>query len=343
MPSATARRRRQPGLTALALAAALACASGHAYADGVAPNTATPVQREQAQTRFARGRELFSQSQFAAALEAFRGSMEIVSSPNARLYIARCLREMGNLGVAYNEFVRAVAEARDAAREDPKYQKTAEAAEEERKALAAKVGFVSVVVAHGADNTVMRVAGEEIPRARWNEPIAVAAGRAEVSVETPSKPPQTLAVDVTAGQTRTLNFDAEGTTPVAQPPPPPPPPPPPAEDDDSGRKSARTAAFVAAGVGVVGLATFAIFGAMSNSKYNDLKSACNGGPCPASRQGDIDTGKRDQRIANVALVFGVLGAGAAVTLFILSQPKKSQAPAAALVVGPLELGLRGAF
>ena len=340
MLSPTARRRRQRGCIALALAAALF--TGSAFADGVAPNAATPVQREQAQTRFARGRELFTQSQFVAALEAFRGSMEIVSSPNARLYIARCLREMGNLGAAYNEFVRTVAEARDAAREDAKYQKTADAAEEERKALAAKVGFVSVVVAHPGDATVMRVAGEEIPRARWNEPVAVAAGRAEVSVETPSKPPQTLTVDVAAGQTRTLNFDAEGSAPMAQPPPPPPPPPPAAEDD-SGRRNARTASFIAAGVGVVGLATFAIFGTMSNAKYNDLKSACNGGPCPSSRQSDIDAGKRDQRIANVALVFGILGAGAAVTLFILSQPNKSQPPAAALVVGPTELGLRGAF
>jgi hypothetical protein len=321
---------------------ALAATSpGSARADGVAPATATPAQHDQAQTRFLRGRDLYNQGQFPAALEAFRGSLEIVASPNARLYIARCHRETGEIGLAYAEFTQTIAEAKD----DPHYQRAGDSADEERKALASRVGFVTVTIDHAADGTTLRVDNREIPRARWNDPIALTPGRVNVALDTPSRPPQTIAVDVTAGQTRPLTLDATAATPPQQPPPTrtTTATPPPRDDGDSGRKTMRTASFVAAGVAGLGLASFAIFGAMSNAKYSDLKSACNGGPCPPSRQSDIDAGKRDQRIANVALVLGLVGAGAAVTLFVLSQPKKSQAPAAALVVGPGELGLRGAF
>jgi hypothetical protein len=167
--------------------------------------------------------------------------------------------------------------------------------------------------------------------------LPLAAGRADVELAGPS--PRSLAVDVAAGETKEVEVDGE--TGVVTPAPAPAPSPARAEDA-TGTPPMRIASYVAAGVGVIGLGTFAIFGAMSNAKYNDLKSSCNGA-CPPSRQSDIDAGKRDQRIANVGLVIGILGAGAAVTLFVLSRPNRAQPPSAALVVGPRELAIRGAF
>jgi hypothetical protein len=331
--------RRPTCLAAIAVCIGLA---GSARADGVAPSAATPAQHDQAQARFLRGRDLFNQGQYPAALEAFRGSLEIVASPNARLYIARCHKEIGDVGLAHQEYTQTIADARG----DPHYQRAAESAEEERKALGAKVGFVAITMKGPAQGTTLRVSGREIPRARWSEPVPVTSGHAEVVVETPSRPPQTLAVDVTAGQTRSVSFDVEGNAQTAAPAavaPAPAPTPPAAADGESGKKTLRIASYAAAGVAGLGIASFVVFGAMSSSKYSDLKSACNGGPCPPSRQSDIDAGKRDQRIANVALVLGLVSAGAAVTLFVLSQPKKTQPPSAALVVGPSELAVRGAF
>jgi hypothetical protein len=204
---------------------------------------------------------------------------------------------------------------------------------------------MTVTIGHAVDGTTLRVGSLEIPRARWSEPIPVAVGRTDVVLETPSHPSQTLAVDVTPGQTRSVSLDVETNAKTAGPAPPPPPPPrsPPPNDGEAGRKTVRIGSYVAAGVAGLGIASFVVFGAMSNAKYSALKNACSSGPCPPSRQSDIDAGKRDQRIANVALALGLVTAGAAVTLFVLSQPKTTQAPAAALVVGPAELGLRGAF
>src|ERR1700677_143702 len=77
-----------------------------ALADGVLPDVATPVQREQAQSRFAKGRDLLSKKQYDDALVEFRASHDIVASPNTRLEIARCLRTSGKLVAAYAELGR---------------------------------------------------------------------------------------------------------------------------------------------------------------------------------------------------------------------------------------------
>jgi hypothetical protein len=98
-------------------------------------------------------------------------------------------------------------------------------------------------------------------------------------------------------------------------------------------------------VGVAGLATFAIFGLMSNSTFNDLKSACppsNGG-CPASagKSGEISSGQTQQTVANVGLVVGLVGIAAGATFFVLSMPPKSSAANAALYIGPGTIGVKG--
>jgi hypothetical protein len=115
---------------------------------------------------------------------------------------------------------------------------------------------------------------------------------------------------------------------------------------DSSGVPLRTWAYVAGGVGVAGLATFGIFGAMSNSAYNSLDSSCPNHACPPGKQSDVDAGKRDQTIANVGLVVGVVGLGAGVTLFIVSghgKQEKAGSEAMRVAVGPGSVGVDGRF
>src|ERR1700679_886864 len=77
-----------------------------AWADGVLPDVATPVQREQAQSRFVRGRGLMGKKQNDAPRGEFRPPHHIAGSPNPRLEIARCLRTAGRLVAAYAELGR---------------------------------------------------------------------------------------------------------------------------------------------------------------------------------------------------------------------------------------------
>src|SRR4051794_15796306 len=92
--------------TSLAIALALGLLAGgasRARAAGVAPGKATPVQREQAQSRFIKGRDLYNAKKYDAALVELSASLDIVASPNTRLYVGRCLRDMGRLVAAYAE------------------------------------------------------------------------------------------------------------------------------------------------------------------------------------------------------------------------------------------------
>jgi hypothetical protein len=302
-----------------------ALSSFTASAAGVEPANATPAQREQAQARFTTGRQLYEAGKFEESVASFRASNEIVASPNARLYLARALRESGKYVDAYVEFGRTETEAQ----KDHKYDKAAEASAAERKALETKVGFVSIQVDHATASTTVKVGGAEIRRDAWKERAPVVPGKTEVIVESAPQAPVIQSIDVAAGEEKVVAVDAAGASEaVAEPPP-------------VDRSKLRTYAYVAGGVGAIGLVTFVISGILANGTYSDLQSRCGSGPCPSSLSSEISRGKTEQTLANVGLVFGILGAGVGATLYVLSMPKAKSSTA--LVFSPSCTGLRGTF
>lgn len=345
MQNARSRRSLRSALT-IAAAIALTTVAGEASAAGVAPSAATKEQKDKAQSHFLRGKELYGQNKFDAALAEFTSSFDVVASPNTRLYVARCLREMGKDVQAYNEFGRTAAEARELAKSDARYEKAAEAAEQDQKALEPKIGLVAVDVQHASPSTTLKVGGEEIRREQWNQPVAVTPGSADVVAETPGRPAAKKSVTVAAGQRESVSVDAAAEPAPAQ-----------ASIDKnekavevstpSDRAGLRPYAYVAGGVALAGLATFTVAGLLSNGTYSDLEQACGGErACPPGHEDDISSGKTQQTIANVGLVVFVLGAAGAVTLWVLSAPSKSASPTAAsakVVTRGSYLGLEGSF
>jgi hypothetical protein len=336
--------RRGSIMIATALALSLGSA-GVAQAAGVEPAKATPVQREQAQSRFLKGRDLYNAKKYDAALVELNASLDIVASPNTRLYVGRCLRELGRTVAAYAELGRAAVEAKELLRDDTRYEKAAQAANDERAALAPKLGFVEVRITHATPETTLKVATDDVRRGGWEEPVPVAPGTSTIVVETPGHPPIQQQVDVAAGERKSVVIDAvpEGSTDVVASTP--------ASDGAASDTAAklRPVMYVTAGLAVVGLATFFIAGAMANGTYSDLKDTCGAGPCPPGHDSDISAGKTQQTFANVGLVVFGVAAAATVTLFVVTSPKKSSSPAAAsaatarVTAGPSFVGLQGAF
>lgn len=335
----------------IATAIALTTLSPSAFADGASPATATKDQKDKAQSRFLRGKELYGQNKFDAALAEFMGSLDQVSSPNTRLYVARCLREMNKPVQAYNEFGRTLNEARELSRSDSRYEKAAEAAEQEKKALESKIGLVEVQVQNPQPSSTLKVGGTEVTRSGWSDPIAVEPGSTDVVVETPGKPLAKKSVNVTAGSKETVSIDAAPGGPSK--------PATPTEEKKvevstpSDRAGLRPYAYVAGGVALAGLATFTIAGLLANGTYSDLEQDCGGEkPCGPGHDDDISKGKTQQTIANVGLVFFIIGAAGAVTLWVLSSPSKSTSstaatafstPTAKVVARGGFLGLEGSF
>lgn len=310
------------------------------FAAGIHPGGASPVQREQAQSKFLKGRELFNQKKYPEAIVELRASMEIVQSPNARLYVARALREQGKVLEAYVEFGRTAVEADELTAQDARYAKTAASANLERKELAPKLGFVTVSVDHPEESTVLVVGGEEVKRAGWSEPIPVAPGSTDLELRTTGRVPLKQTVTLTAGQKSEAHFDAASAAVTAGATDGPAPPPSASADTKSSSTSGlRTGALIAGGVGVAGFLLGGIFGLAARSNFNDLYAACKPN-CPPSRQSDIDAGKRDQVLANVGLTIGLVGVATGVTLFVLYRRGTATTQVG---VSPTGLVLSGAF
>jgi hypothetical protein len=342
----------------LAAAPALCVLASSADASAQPPPAAAPAEPSEkdiqtAQLHFKKGNDFFTMKKYSLALEEFKKSYGAVASPNSRLYIARSLVQLGEFVDAYLEFDKVIAEAEARAKAEPKYAPTRDTAMVERDEVGTKIALVTVNVTNDAPDAKLLIGGKEIPRERWGKPHPVAAGDAEVVLETPGKPPVKEALTLKAGDKRDVPLDANPSVTA----------PPGGGTGDTGGGTGDTGggtgdtggggmtklrpfAFVAAGVGVAGLATFAIAGIMSNSTYSDLEATCKG-PCPPELAGDVSSGKTQQTIANIGLVVGAVGVAAAVPLFILSSGKKKADDAppaeAGFVIGPGYLGVRGRF
>src|SRR5579872_2070461 len=181
------------------LALALASPS-FARAEGVLPAAATAAQREQAQSRFAHGKQLLDSGHSEEALDEFRASYAIVASPNTRLQIARALRADDRLLEAYAEFGRTAVEAKELAVADSRYEKAYKSAVAERAALESKLGFVTLTITNPTEDTRVMVGTDELARGGWGQPAPLQVGTTEIEVRTPGHKPVHNSVTVGPGQ-----------------------------------------------------------------------------------------------------------------------------------------------
>ena len=341
------------GCSALTLGAILMLASTPALADGVAPADATAAQKKQAMDHLAEGKTAAAAKDFDKAITELRASLDVVSSPNTRLELARALRDHGVPGDAWTQYGRVI----DDAAKESKYQLTVEAATAERAEVEARLAFVTVTLAHAPADAMLKVGGRSVPNSQWGGPIMAAEGAVDVVLADASgKELARQTVLATTGQKTAVTLDgqpaAPPTVPAATSPDatslgdqPDASQPQEAPSQPSGRANLRPYAYVAGGVGVAGLAVFTIFGIMSHSDLSDLQSSCPSGSCPSSKAGEISDGRTFQTLANVGLAVGIVGVAAGTTLFVLSLGGKSpdSASSTSLVVGPGYVGLHGSL
>ncbi len=289
-----------------------------------------------AQQRFSQGAALYDQRQWEPALAEFRQSITLYNSPNTRLYIARCLRELGRFDESVVEYERTAREAGDRAASDPRYATTRDVANSELTAVRPRVGRLMVTVPDLPQNAVVRVNGRDIPREGVGVAMPVMPGHVTVHVEAPEFFPEDRETDVTAGGEATVGIPLrrrpmlEGHTEVARPirtapvvvaPPP--------------RGGVpRSLGWIGVGVGAAGLVGFAVFGAMASSRFDDISSRCGGAtPCSQEDLSLGDGGRTLTTLANVSLGVGIAGAVAATVLFLVGRPSQEPRPAPTVNVG----------
>jgi hypothetical protein len=259
-----------------------------------------------AESRFFAGQKLYTDKSYEKALEEFRASYQAVPSPNSRLYIARCLRQLGRMGAAYEEFSRVILEAADRMVADPKYEATQKAASAERAMLKDKVATVAVTMPADVPGAKLFVAGDEVPAAKWSTEITVTAGDVQVRAEAPGRTPFERMITLPAGQSEHLAAELP-PAPLA---PPSAPPPRVVKTPDV----LRPVAYATAGVGVVGLVLWGAFGLKASSRFSGLQKVC-GGRCGPEHQGEVDAGRKETTISRAGLGLGIVGVLGGATLW----------------------------
>jgi hypothetical protein len=290
----------------------------------------------------------YEDKNYEAALTAAKKAVDLSGSPNARLYVARSLRELGKLAEAHAEMERTLKEARDLAdAKDTKYAATRDAAAAELALLDQKVAKIIVALADAPPNTSVTLNGTPLPAAKVGKPFAVEPGKITVRAQPADGAVVEKSVELAAGATETVTL-VLGNDPSAVPDEPVEPTPTAPTDAAPNSKggSLRTIGFITAGVGVVGIAVFAVAGSMSNSKFDEVESECGGQRCSDPKYADtIDSGKRFETIANVGLVVGGVGllAGGAMILFGGPTAEKTGSASVDVRPGRFQLGYARSF
>ncbi len=294
---------------------------------------------ESSAEKFAKAVDMFTANACSTALPIFREVHAQTRSPNARLYIARCLQQNGDIPEAYEEMKATIADASARAEAEPKYARTRDAAAAELALLAPQVAKIVIAIVDAPEGVSAAVNGRTIAIGR---PVAVSPGTVNVVVRADGKAEVMRELDVAAGTTKTVALtliDAEKDQPAPTVGP---------QHSPSFWSTVRIAGIGVAALGGFGVAVFAITASAAKSEFDDLVNLCNDMPCPDSEAVRVADGRTLTTVANVSLAVGAaaLVAGAAMIVFGAEEEDELGDPAwlnVSPLIGPGHIGLRGTF
>ncbi|HLK36187.1 MAG TPA: hypothetical protein VKU41_05500 [Polyangiaceae bacterium] len=332
-----------PRKNALALGAALAAFThgSQAFADDAAA----------AQALFDQAKKAMAAHRYAEACPKLEESVRLQEAMGALLNLADCYEREGKLASAWSKFLELSTKARAAGQ-----TVRARIGKERAAALAPKLSNLVIdVAANRPDGLEVRRDGTLVGAAEWGTAIPTDAGNHTIEASAPGRKPwsQSLVVADGAATARVSIPELDRIpeppkeAPVAAAPPASKPaeaPAPPAEGSQGGN-GGRVAAIVAGSVGLAGVATGAVFGALSIANHNDAAKRCPP-PGPCSNQGGVDAWHAAYdfgNVANVAFIVGGVGLGVGAVLWLVAGKGDRAPDATALVVGPGSIAWKGAW
>jgi hypothetical protein len=338
-------------------------------------NLTPPVDvtdRADARDAYSAGLAAFARSDYRGAAREFTRAIGMSASPNAKLMLGRCLRQLQQLPDAYRVLSSIV---KPAEKPDPRYAKTRAAAEDELRVLRTQVGILTVYVRARDTSARLHVNAQPVAPVDWNSPIGVQPGIVRISLETAPGEIERREVEIIAGQRtsvvigvpedlgESLDADAssvksiasKGTRPMARGEAVEAPAPDTAHyPPRTGPSGLRIASYMAVGTSAASFIAFGILGTLSATNYAKLEDGCpNQRACEADLSSIAARGHTQQILANVALAIGATTFAAGAAMFIMSQPgdkneerpipsaRRGTAPRAALAITPGGIALRG--
>lgn len=275
------------------------------------------AQADEGAAAFEQGRAHWAKKDHAAALPYFERAVALTGSPNARIFLARCLRELGRLPEAYTEMERTMRDARARAETDPRYAETRDAAAADLAVLEGKVGRLSVALSPGLAGAQVWLDQKPLATDLIGKPVAVAPGSVRITAKTADGVTVEQRIDVPAGTLQTTTL-AQGATSSGPGPTPEPTPP---ETDGGDFGVVRGVGVGMLGLGALGFVGFAVGTVQADDAFATLEATCGAGPCTDSSSADvISEGKTFEAIAVAGLVIGIAGVAAGTIMLIVGEP-----------------------
>jgi hypothetical protein len=300
----------------LSLCALLSLAAPPARADSVT-----------AEALFQSARQAMDEGDVPAACARFEESYRLEPQPGTALNLGNCREQLGQVASAWQRF-------REAAQTLPVDDPRAAVAKQRASALAGKVPRLLLRAPGDAAHWTVLRDGVELGRASWNLALPVDPGAHQVEVRAPGRAPWVTRVEVAVGEQREValeagNVQAPASGAVATPP---------VEAPGSSR---RTAGWVLGGVGVAGVATSLVTGAMVLAKSSKVDDECVDKRCTPAGLEAADSGRTLSLVSTVAAVAGAASLG--LGIYFLVSDDGGQKRRAALSASPRAgLGLVGA-
>jgi hypothetical protein len=218
-----------------------------------------------------------------------------------------------------------------------------------------KIAKLKIAVAAPPDaQLVVKVDGERVPVANLNTNRPMDPGAHVVEASAPGFKLASAKVKLAEGgvDSVALTLEIDPDAPKAAPVGVPATAGPVAPAAEAGRS--RAPAYVALGLGAVGLGVGTVFGILAIGKKNDLDSACNPSKvCGKAQQDTIDSGTTFATVSTVGLGVGIVGVGVGTYLLLTSGPSSASArtsptaPRAGVRVVPViasdRVGVSGTF
>ena len=272
--------------------------------------SARPSGEDQAVKVFRQAQEQYEAGRYRAALESFRRVTELIDSPNAWLYIARCLKKVNDKPRAFEAMSEAVALANKLAEQDKSYLRTRDAAAAEREAIVPEIARVIVAATDPPEGLEVLVGGRPVEEKDFGRQLGVEPGEVTITAKAPEHHGFVLVKELGPGAVETIAISLRAL-----------------KDDtgpggriivDEDSDALWISGFVVAGVGVAGMTLFAVFGSLSNSRFAEVEEECITAPCSDPKYTDlIEEGETWDLVANIGLGVGAAGlvAGAAMIIF----------------------------
>lgn len=319
--------------TAIVAGIAILLVHGRAHAEPpAAPAPSAPSKT--AEALFREARQLMDAKDYTAACPKFAESQKLEPAPGTLLNLADCYEKGGQTASAWRTFKDASTAA--AARNRADWVATAN---QHAAALEPKLSTLAITVGGPAVAPGLHVErdGLVVERSAWGTAVPVDPGPHVLAATATGRKPWTRRVDVPPAQNILIDVPVLESDTASAPPPVIAKKP---EGDEAGAaapdgSSTRVVGYVAAGVGVVGLAIGTFAGLHALSQRSDAESKCESYPsrCSPEASASNDEAKKFATISTVSLIAGgVLLVGGLV--LVLISPRRTDTRAAL----PLVLG-----